>query len=122
MTAPSRPIRLYRHPVSGHAHRVELMLSLLGLPAELVDVDLFGGAQQGRPEFLAKNPFGQVPVIEDGDATVADSNAILVYLATRYDPAGQVAAARCGRRRARPALALGRRRRSSRTVPPRPAW
>jgi glutathione S-transferase len=88
MTASRRPIRLYRHPVSGHAHRVELMLSLLGLPAEPVDVDLFGGANR-TPEFQAKNPFGQVPVIEDGDATVADSNAILVYLATRYDPAGK---------------------------------
>jgi glutathione S-transferase len=88
MSAPSRPIRLYRHPVSGHAHRVELMVSLLGLPAELVDVDLFAGGNR-TAEFLAKSPFGQVPVIEDGDATVADSNAILVYLATRYDPAGK---------------------------------
>ncbi|WP_431858545.1 glutathione S-transferase family protein [Azospirillum sp.] len=88
MAAPSTPIRLHRHPLSGHAHRVELMLSLLGLPVEPIDVDLRGGAHK-RPEFLAMNPFGQIPVIEDGDVTLADSNAILVYLAGRYDEAGR---------------------------------
>jgi glutathione S-transferase len=81
------PIVLYRHPLSGHAHRVELFLSLLGLPTRLVDVDLAAGAHK-LPEFLRKNPFGQVPVIEDGDVTLADSNAILVYLASRYDKSG----------------------------------
>ncbi len=93
MPAPARPIRFYRFPLSGHSHRVELFLSLLGLPVAPVDVDLVGRAQK-RPEFLAKNPFGQVPVIEDGEAggapvVVADSNAILVYLATRYDASGR---------------------------------
>jgi len=80
-------IVLYRHPLSGHAHRVELFLSLLGLPHKLVDVDLAARAHKA-PEFLGKNPFGQVPVIEDGDVTLADSNAILVYLAGRYDKSG----------------------------------
>lgn len=88
MTIPASPIRLYRHPLSGHAHRVELFLSLLRLPFELVDVDLKNGAHR-TAEFLSKNPFGQVPVLEDGDVTLADSNAILVYLATRYDPSGR---------------------------------
>jgi glutathione S-transferase len=87
MTKPARPIRVYRHALSGHAHRVELMLSLLALPHEKVDVDLASRAQRA-PEYLAKNPWGQVPVIEDGDVTLADSNAILVYLVTRYDPDG----------------------------------
>lgn len=88
MTPPATPIRLYRHLLSGHAHRVALMLSLLGLPVEAVDVDLKAGAHK-KPEFLAKNPFGQVPVIEDGEVTLADSNAILVYLAGRYDGSGR---------------------------------
>lgn len=82
-TQASQPIRLYRSALSGHAHRVELFLSLLGLPFELVNVDLAAGAQK-RPDFLAMNPFGQVPVIQDGEVTLADSNAILVYLARRY--------------------------------------
>ncbi len=82
-----KPIVVYRHALSGHAHRVELFLALLDLPVQLVDVDLAAGAQKA-PEFLKRNPFGQVPVIEDGDVTLADSNAILVYLALRYDKSG----------------------------------
>lgn len=64
------------------------MLSLLGLPYETVEIDVRKGEQQ-TPAFLAKNPFGQVPVIEDDDVTLADSNAILVYLAQRYDDSGR---------------------------------
>lgn len=80
----SRPaIKLYNFPRSGHAHRAELMLSLLQLPTELIFVDLAQGAHK-TPQFLALNPFGQVPVIDDGGTIVADSNAILVYLAKRY--------------------------------------
>ena len=82
-----KPIILYRNPLSGHAHRVELFLSLLKVPFQLVDVNLRAGEQK-QPDFLRKNPFGQVPVIEDGDVTLADSNAILVYLAERYDKSG----------------------------------
>src|SRR5688572_17074992 len=80
----TQPIRLYRFALSGHAHRAQLFLSLLGLPTTLIDVDLLNGAHK-TPEFLARNPFGQVPVIEDSDVTVHDSNAILVYLAAKYD-------------------------------------
>lgn len=74
---------LHRFPLSGHAHRAELFLSLLGLDATLVDVDLRGGAHK-RPDFLRLNRFGQVPVLQDGDDVIADSNAILVYLARKY--------------------------------------
>lgn len=79
-------LRLHRHPLSGHSHRVELMLSLLGVRAEMVTVDLRKGAHK-TPEFLAMNPFGQVPVLEDGDLVLADSNAILVHLAHKHDAA-----------------------------------
>lgn len=88
MDRPDQPIRLYGFPLSGHSHRVRLFLALLGLPVDSVTVDLPNGAQKA-PGFLARNPFGQVPVIEDGAVTLADSNAILVYLATRYDPSGR---------------------------------
>lgn len=86
MTAnhPDQPIRLHRFYLSGHSHRVELFLSLLKLNYELLDVDLASKAHK-QPEFLAMNPFGQVPVIEDGKTIISDSNAILVYLASRYD-------------------------------------
>ena len=80
---PAQAIKLYRYALSGHSHRVELFLSLLGLPVELVDVDLAAGEQK-FPAFLQMNAFGQVPVIQDGDVTLADANAILVYLSSRY--------------------------------------
>ncbi|CAO3383053.1 glutathione S-transferase family protein [Azospirillum argentinense] len=75
-------MKLYHHPLSGHAHRARLFVSLLGLPHELVEVDLKAGAHK-TPGFLALNPFGQVPVLEDDDVVVSDSNAILVYLAKK---------------------------------------
>lgn len=84
---PARPIRLYRHALSGHCHRVELMLSLLELPFETVEID-FASAEHKQPAFLAISPFGQVPAIDDDGLLFADSNAILVYLANRYDPEG----------------------------------
>lgn len=106
------PIRLHDFALSGHCHRVRLFLSLLGLPVELLPMDLAGGAQK-RPGFLAMNAFGEVPVIEDPNGVdpngadpngagpngadgegappvvLPDSNAILVYLAGRYDPDGR---------------------------------
>lgn len=76
-------IKLYRHPLSGHSHRVELMLSLLALPTELILVDLAKGEHK-QPAFLAINAFGQVPVIDDDGTVLSDSNGILVYLAKKY--------------------------------------
>ena len=82
MTQPA--IKLYGFPLSGHSHRVELMLSLLGLASEFILVDLKQGAHK-TPEFLTTlNSFGQVPVIDDGGTVLADSNAILIYLASTY--------------------------------------
>lgn len=79
-------IKLHGFPLSGHSHRVELMLSLLGLDAEIITVDLGNGAHK-TADFLQKNSFGQVPVLEDGDFVLSDSNAIISYLATQYDSA-----------------------------------
>lgn len=81
-------ITLYHFPLSGHSHRAELMLSLLGLAPNIQFVDLAKGEQR-KPEFLAINAFGQVPVIDDNGGIVADSTAILVYLAKKYDPSGR---------------------------------
>ena len=81
-------ITLHRFPLSGHAHRAELLLSLLGIKANLIDVDLRSGAHK-QPDFLKLNSLGQVPVLEDGNDVIADSNAILVYLAKKYDSTGR---------------------------------
>jgi glutathione S-transferase len=67
--------------VSGHTHRVENFLSILGIPYRLVEAP---AAVRQTPAFLALNPLGQIPVLEDGELVIADSNAILVYLAKRY--------------------------------------
>jgi glutathione S-transferase len=75
-------MNLYHHPLSGHAHRARLLLSLLGVPHEAITVDLKAGAHK-TPAFLALNPFGQVPVLDDGGTVISDSNAILVYVARK---------------------------------------
>jgi GST-like protein len=62
--------------------KVALMLEECGLQYEAVPVDTRKG-EQHKPEFLAINPNAKVPVIVDGDATVFDSNAILLYLAEK---------------------------------------
>ena len=76
-------MKLHYHPLSGHAHRVRLFLSLLGIAHELVPVDLMAGAHK-QPDFLQMNRFGQVPVLDDDGVIVSDSNAILVYLAKKH--------------------------------------
>ncbi len=86
LSQPDRPIRFYGATLSGHAHRVKLFLSLLGLPFETIEVALDGNDNR-RPEYLAISPFGQVPAIVDGETVLHDSNAILVYLAMRYGDA-----------------------------------
>lgn len=94
-------MKLYHHPLSGHAHRARLFLSLIGIPAELVEVDLAKGAHKA-PEFLSLNRFGQVPVLDDNGTVIADSAAILVYIARKHgltdwlptDPAGAAAVQR----------------------------
>lgn len=76
-------IKLYQFPISGNSHKVRLMLSLLKLPHELVNVAGAKGEHKA-PAFLAMNPFGQVPVLVDGNVVLRDSQAILFYLAQRY--------------------------------------
>ena len=76
-------IRLYGMALSGNAYKARLLLELLGLEYEEIPVNLRTG--ENRTEsFLALNPRGQIPILVDGEVTVWDSQAILVYLARRY--------------------------------------
>jgi glutathione S-transferase len=76
-------ITLHGIELSGHTHRVELMLLMLRLPFRFSPAP----ADVRRAEaFLKLNPLGQIPVLEDGELVLCDSNAILVYLARRYAP------------------------------------
>lgn len=76
-------MKLYYHPISGHAHRARLFLSLIGAEAEIVEVDLAKGAHKS-PDYLALNRFGQVPLLDDAGTIIPDSNAIMVYAAKKF--------------------------------------
>ena len=76
-------IELYEFTLSGNCHKVRLMLSLLGIPYKNHLLNAADGEHKS-PEFLTLNPFGQVPVLKDGDIVLRDSQAILVYLALAY--------------------------------------
>lgn len=81
-----RPERiLYDHPMSANCQKAHMMLAILGLPYETEFVDVLNGAAQTE-RFTRTNPMQQIPVLRDGDATIADSQAILVYLAAQYGP------------------------------------
>lgn len=77
----SPAIVLHGTELSGHTRRVENLLHMLELPYRFVDSPR---EVRASPAFRALNPFGQIPVLQDGDLVLADSNAILVYLAKRY--------------------------------------
>ncbi|MES2280810.1 MAG: glutathione S-transferase N-terminal domain-containing protein [Pseudomonadota bacterium] len=74
-------IKFYYHP-SPNPLKVALFLEEAGLPYELMAVDTRKG-EQHSPAFLKINPNGKTPAITDGDVTVFDSNAILLYLAEK---------------------------------------
>ena len=74
-------MRVYGDLASGNCLKVKYTADHLGLPYEWIPVDLMKGETRTK-SFLAKNPFGQVPVIElDDGRCIAQSNAIIRYLA-----------------------------------------
>ena len=78
--------------LSPNPMKVALALEEMGLPYEPIAVDTRMG-EQFRPDYLAINPNGKVPALVDGDATVFDSNAILLYLAEKTGSFGAPAGA-----------------------------
>lgn len=79
-------MKLYNVSYSGNSYKVRLLLAHLGVPCEIVEVDILKGASRA-PDFLKINPNGRTPVLDDG-FILAESNAILAYLArgTKYLP------------------------------------
>lgn len=77
--------RLYDSAISGNAYKVRLMLHKLGLPFERIEMNVDDGSTR-QVAFLARNPVGQVPVLQLPDGTyLTQSDAILVYLAEGTD-------------------------------------
>lgn len=74
-------ITLYGTPLSGHMHRVELLLRALDLPFKFSDAP---ASVRKSAAFKKLNPLGQIPVLQDGDLILSDSNAIMVYLVKKY--------------------------------------
>ena len=88
--------RLYDYLPSGNGYKVRLVLRQLGLPYELVELDIKRGATR-TPEFLAKNPNGRIPLLEiPGRGYLGESHAIIGYLAegTALVPADRLDRAR----------------------------
>jgi glutathione S-transferase len=79
-------ITLYNIPVSGNCHKIRLLLSFLEIDYQTYDLNL-ASLEQKSDEYLQLNPFGQAPVLVDGEITIRDSQAILVYLASHYGSA-----------------------------------
>ena len=76
-------LKLHDLELSGNCYKVRLFCSLLGLPLAIAPVDFMAGAHKKSP-LIEQNPFGEIPVLEDGGIALRDSQAILVYLARKY--------------------------------------
>ncbi len=76
-------LRLHDLEPSGNCYKVRLFCALLKLPLDVSAVDFMDGAHRKSP-LIDKNPFGEIPIFEDGDVVLRDSQAILVYLARKY--------------------------------------
>jgi len=72
-------MKLYNVAYSGNSYKVRLLLSQLGLPCEIIEVDILKGESR-TAEFLKINPNGRTPVLDDNGFILAESNAILAYL------------------------------------------
>jgi glutathione S-transferase len=87
--------KLYDLELSGNCYKVRLLCALVGVPLEIIPVDFLAGAHK-QPPLSDLNPFGEIPIFQDGDLVLRDSQAILVYIARKWggeswlpnDPAG----------------------------------
>lgn len=91
-------MKLHDLELSGNCYKVRLFAALAGIPLDIAPVDFLGGAHK-RPPLIDLNPWGEIPILEDGEVVLRDSQAILVYLALKHaapgwlprDPAGMAA-------------------------------
>jgi len=87
--------KLYDLELSGNCYKVRLLCALVGVPLDIIPVDFLAGAHK-QPPLSDLNAFGEIPIFQDGDLVLRDSQAILVYIARKWggeswlptDPAG----------------------------------
>ncbi len=82
-------ITLYDYELSGNCYKLRLLMNILGVAYRSHDIDFYPGRQHKSDWFLKINPLGQLPVLVDDDLVLRDAQAILVYLASRYDGSGR---------------------------------
>jgi glutathione S-transferase len=77
-------MKLYQFPLSPNCQKVIALAYEVGVPLQTASVDLFKGEARA-PALLAKNPNGKLPILEDGDFVLWESNAMLGYIAAKVD-------------------------------------
>jgi glutathione S-transferase len=76
-------MKLYDLELSGNCYKVRLLCALVGIPIEIYATDFMAGEHK-TSKFIAMNPLGEVPILDDKGTILRDSQAILVYLASKY--------------------------------------
>ncbi|MBD1584428.1 glutathione S-transferase family protein [Pseudoalteromonas sp. S16_S37] len=75
-------MKLYTHPWSNHAARVQILLNELAIKGEIYEVELM--EENLNEDFLVLNPNGKVPILQDGSVVLWESHAIMRYLCDKY--------------------------------------
>jgi glutathione S-transferase len=79
-------LTLHDYELDDGCYKVRLLLGALGLPYVKVPVDVHPGREQVSPPYLRMNPLGDLPILTDGEVVLHRAEAILAYLANKYDP------------------------------------
>ncbi|HJY81905.1 MAG TPA: glutathione S-transferase family protein [Candidatus Binatia bacterium] len=99
-------IKLYDFPMSPRARKPRIVLAEKGLQYEKVNIDITKGEQK-KPEYLAINPYGKVPALQDNGMTVYESSIVMEYLNDKYPNPPLMPADAGQRARARVLMHLG---------------
>ncbi|MFC6520979.1 glutathione S-transferase family protein [Undibacterium arcticum] len=81
-------IKLYDFELSGSCYKIRLLLNMLGIEYEAVNVD-FVNKEHKNEKYAALNAFGEIPIFEDAGLRLRDAQAIMVYIARKYDKDNQ---------------------------------
>lgn len=80
---------LYNYVLSGNCYKIRLMAALLGVNYETIAIDFYPGFEHKGPDMLALNPSGTLPVLKADGMVLTETQAMLTWLALRFDPTGQ---------------------------------
>lgn len=75
--------KLYDLELSGNCYKVRLLCALIGVPLEIIPVDFLAGEHKKAP-LIELNPYGEIPIFQDGNVLLRDSQAILIYIARKW--------------------------------------